>query len=85
MKNNIEERRFELEIEGHQTFASYSRDSKKIFINHVEAAPELRGKGAAAKLMKEIVDFAKKNDLEIIPICSYAVAWIKKNKLIENI
>lgn len=80
MKNNQNLSRFELESQGHITFANYRLEKNILFIDYVFAPEELRGTGAAGKLMKEICDFAKTENLKITPICGYAVAWLKKHK-----
>lgn len=38
---------------------------------------ELRGQGMAARLMEEFIAFAKEEQKTILPICSYAVAWME--------
>ncbi len=45
----------------------------------VQVDPSYRGQGLAQKLMEEIISFAKKNNYEIEPICSYAVKYLEKN------
>jgi len=80
MKNNTEKSKFELEVDGHLAYASYKIESGVLFIKHVEAAPELRGKGAAGHLMKKIMEFVISKKLKVKPICGYANAWIRKHK-----
>jgi len=72
--------RFELDVDGKTVFADYRKDGNAVSILHVETPPELRGQGAAGKLMQEIADYAQKENLKLIPICSYAVAWMKRHK-----
>ncbi|MFO1242215.1 MAG: GNAT family N-acetyltransferase [Rickettsiales bacterium] len=74
------DRRFELVIDEHVVFADYRMDGTKLYVDHVEAAPELRGKGAAGQLMEELVSYAKAENLNLVPICSYAVAWLARHK-----
>lgn len=71
--------RYELPVEGHIVFANVRRDGKTLMIDHVEAPPALRGKGAASVLMQELVDLAKKEGLEIVPVCGYAAAWLQRH------
>jgi hypothetical protein len=79
MKNNQEKNRYELEIEGFIVFADYRLEGKTLYINHVEAPQELRGKGAAGKLMQEIADYAREQNLKIVPICGYAANWLQRH------
>lgn len=72
--------RFELAVDGKLAFARYRRDPARLAIVHVEAEPALRGTGAAARLMKEIVGVAQSESRKIVPICGYAVAWLQRNR-----
>lgn len=76
---NITPNRLEINMDGHIVFAVYRLKDGMLYIDHVEAPLPLRGKGAAGKLMQEIVDYAKRESLSIVPICGYAVSWLKRN------
>lgn len=76
--NNKIENRFELQMNGSIAFADYRIEGQILFIEYVEAPAELRGTGAAGKLMQHIVDWAEREKLSITPICGYAAAWMAK-------
>jgi predicted GNAT family acetyltransferase len=44
----------------------------RIIINHTEVSDSLRGTGAGLKLVAAGVKFARKNNLKIIPYCTFA-------------
>ena len=71
--------RFELEENGYTTFATYRRADDIVTIPHVEAPPELRGKGSAGRLMEGIAELARANGFKIAPTCPYAVAWFRRH------
>jgi predicted GNAT family acetyltransferase len=71
--------RFELEEEGALSFATYRRQGDVYVIPHVEAAPKLRGKGTAGRLMQGIADLARTKGFKIAPTCPYAVAWFRRH------
>ena len=77
--DNSEHHRFELEEDGYLAFATYRRDGDRYAIPHVEAAPELRGKGTAGRLMDGIVALARERGFRIVPTCPYAIAWFKRH------
>ena len=79
--DNSEKSRFEYKLDDQTVFADYRRAEDVLYIDYVEAPPALRGTGAAGKLMEQIADFAAREDLRIVPICGYAVAWLKRHKL----
>lgn len=79
INDNIAAKRFELDVSGEIVFANYRIDDSTLYINYVEAPPNLRGTGAAGKLMEGIVQVAKDRNYKIFPICSYAVSWLKRH------
>ena len=79
MNDNTEQHRFELVENGLTVFADYRQHDKTYVLTHVEADPKLRGTGAAARLMEQIVALAREKDLQIVPRCGYAVAWFKRH------
>jgi predicted GNAT family acetyltransferase len=80
MKNNSHLSRYELIVDGHVAYANYRLMGKNLFIDYVFAPEELRGTGAAGRLMEEIAKDARAKELKITPICSYAAVWLKKHK-----
>lgn len=77
--DNTKANRFELELDGGTAIADYTRDGDSLSINRVFVPEELRGQGAAGKIMAEIVQAAEKNGDRIVPVCSYAVSWMEKH------
>jgi predicted GNAT family acetyltransferase len=79
--NNTLRSRFEYAVNGSIAFANYRREGATLYIDYVEAPVELRGTGAAGKLMQNIMNVAQKEKLNVVPICGYAAAWMARNKL----
>jgi predicted GNAT family acetyltransferase len=79
MNDNTEKHRFELTENGHIVFAEYRRHDDRYVLTHIEADPVLRGTGAAARLMEDIVALAREKNLQIVPRCAYAVDWFKRH------
>lgn len=77
--DNKTQSRYELQAGDHLAVADYRLEGQKLAITHVFVPPELRGGGVAAKLMAGVVEDAKAQKLEIIPICGYAAAYMKRN------
>ena len=80
VRDNPEKARFELEIRGQIVFARYIRRGSMLVIPHVEAAPSLRGTGAAGQLMTGVMAIARAEGLKVRPLCSYAAAWIRRHR-----
>jgi predicted GNAT family acetyltransferase len=80
IQDNIERSRFELDVDGQVVFASYRRQGEVLAIYHVEAPPQLRGTGAAGKLMTGVAEIARQEGRKITPYCGYAAAWLRRHK-----
>lgn len=72
--------RYEMAMDGHTVFANVRQKDGTLYIDYVEAPEALRGKGAASALMQGITDIAKAENLEVVPICGYAAAWMRRHE-----
>jgi uncharacterized protein len=79
IRDNPDASRYELDVNGEIVFALYRRVDSVVQIRHVEAPPALRGKGAAGRLMQGIVDNARASGTKLMPLCSYARAWMSRH------
>jgi predicted GNAT family acetyltransferase len=77
--DNTGESRFELHVDGHIAFADYHRTGGVLTLPHVEADMPLRGTGAAGRLMEQVAAAARAEGSKIRPLCSYAVAWMRRH------
>lgn len=77
--HNPAERRFEVWIDGYLSKLDYIQDGKNFVITHVGVFPELRGQGIAGKITQASLEYAKEHGLRVIPMCSYAAAYIRRN------
>jgi predicted GNAT family acetyltransferase len=56
----------------------YSVEDKVLTIWHTEVGDSLKGQGAGSALVAYAVDYARKHQLKINPVCSYALAQFEK-------
>lgn len=71
--------RFFCLVDGKECSAEYDMPDEKtmdIYRTFVDAS--LRGKGIAEKLMRTVLDHAKKHDLKIKPSCSYTAGYFRR-------
>ena len=77
---NDELNRFEIysdeELAG---FAEFKIENQMISYTHTEIDPKFGGQGLGSKLIKEALDEALDQSLEVAPYCSFVSADIKKN------
>lgn len=48
-------------------------------VYHTEVAPEAEGKGLAKKMLQAMVDYARSNNLKVIPLCPYVHAQFSRH------
>jgi hypothetical protein len=84
LKDNPSARRFEMEEGGQVVFAEYRRDGRRLYIDHVEAPPALRGTGAAGRFMEALTHAARAEGLTLVPVCSYAAAWLRRHPALAD-
>jgi predicted GNAT family acetyltransferase len=77
--DNAARQRFERIEQGLTAFADYSREPGRLVIRYVEAPLPLRGTGAAGRLMAGVAAQARAEGLEIVPLCGYAAAWLRRH------
>ena len=78
--DSTERGRFELTEGGHLVYAAYRIAAERMQITYVEAAPALRGSGAAGRLMEHVAMEARARRLKVVPLCGYASSWFRRHK-----
>ncbi|MDW8034233.1 MAG: GNAT family N-acetyltransferase [Nitrososphaerota archaeon] len=68
-----------------RAFLKYYIEKGKMYILSTYTPPEYRGVGLASKLMEEAVKFASKNNLKIVPLCSYAKHYMDEHTELRSI
>lgn len=63
---------------------TWAGDSKFI-IDHTEVSEEFNGKGVGKKLLMATVDYARANNLKIIPLCPFAKSVFDKSEEIRDV
>lgn len=77
--------RYEKSFDGPLVFARTHLAGNVLTIEHVEAAQELRGQGAAGIFMKEFMEIVRRKNLKVIPLCGYAAAWLGKHSEYDDL
>lgn len=57
----------------------------KFIIDHTEVSPDFNGKGVGKKLVMAAVDYARANNLKIIPLCPFAKSVFDKVEEIRDV
>lgn len=65
---------------------TYSKaGSKLLIINHTEVDKELQGQGIGRKMLDQIVDYARTNQFEIMPLCPFAKSIFDRDPSIGDV
>ncbi|MGV3244377.1 GNAT family N-acetyltransferase [Staphylococcus sp. 11261D007BR] len=56
-----------------------------IDVNHTYVSPVLRGEGIAKQLFNKVIDKARREQLKIIPTCSYVSHQFEKNEDLNDL
>ena len=70
-------------MEGHMTYTWIGDD--KFIIDHTVVETFAEGKGVGKSLVMAGVDFARKNNLKIMPLCPFAKLIFDKNSDIHDV
>jgi predicted GNAT family acetyltransferase len=85
LKLNAQLNYMELETEGGIAFIQYKHIRNKLFFIHTEVPLAMRKKGIGTALVQKALEYAKKNDLTIIPVCPFVQSYLQKHKEWNNI
>ncbi len=79
LKDNEEKKQFELLVENKRAYIEYIKVQDKIYLTHTEVPSDLEGKGVGTAMVHKALEWVKKNDLTLIPLCPFVASYIKKN------
>ena len=77
--NNTEISQFEYHDNGHVAIAGYQLKPDVIVLTHTEVPKELGGRGIGNKLATAALDYARTNNLRVIPLCPFMSSFIEKH------
>jgi predicted GNAT family acetyltransferase len=52
---------------------------QRLIVYHTEVSEKLRGEGVAAKLLEQMVNYARSHSLKVVPLCPYVLAQFKRH------
>ena len=79
IRDNVEKHRFEADLgDGTFAIAEYTLPEGKIVFTHTEVPPAHEGQGIGTALVRFALATARERRLQVIPICPFFAAYIKK-------
>lgn len=58
---------------------------QKIIIDHTEVSPDFAGQGVGKSMVMEAVDYARRNNIKILPLCPFAKSVFSKMPEIRDV
>ncbi len=59
--------------------AEYRMEGNRMIFTHTWVPPELRGQGVAGKLIREGLEYARREGKRVEPQCSYVEAYLSRH------
>jgi predicted GNAT family acetyltransferase len=78
--HNKEICRFEITVEGITGYVEYEPYNGGIDITHTIVPKPIGGRGIAADLVSEALEYARENGLKVTPTCSYVRVFFERYK-----
>jgi len=78
--DNQEQERFEAHVDGELAgYAQYKQRPDGIALTHFETLPAYGGRGVASTLAREAIARVRDSDAQVIPLCEFAVSYIREH------
>ncbi len=79
VRDNKEQNRFELEVEGQIAFANYRLTPQAVIITHTETPMALRGRGIASELVKGALELIRSDGRKVVAGCSFVAVYLRRH------
>lgn len=77
--NNPARNRFEAVVDGQLAIIQYNQGDGYIVFAHTEVPEAVEGRGIGSQLVKFALTFAEENSLQVMPLCSFVAAYIRRH------
>jgi predicted GNAT family acetyltransferase len=77
--NNPQKRQFEIQLGQEMGLLAYRQRPGQIELMHTEVPMAERGKGIGEKIVRFALEYARKNQLQVIPSCRFVQAYLKRH------
>ncbi|MGQ0578461.1 MAG: GNAT family N-acetyltransferase [Betaproteobacteria bacterium] len=83
--HNTTATRFEITLDSKTAYSKYQRAGGKIIIGHTEVPAELEGRGFASRIVSTVLDYARAQNLKVLPICPFAKSFIGRHREYQDL
>jgi uncharacterized protein len=85
IKHDEAENRFEIELGNELAVLTYRRYPDRMVINHTRVPQAFGRRGIAARLTRASLEYARTENLRVVPACSYAAHFIRKHPEFQDL
>ena len=85
VRDNVERKRFEIDLGDAVAIAEYTLPEGIIMFTHTEVPPEHEGKGIGKALIRAGLAAARERGLKVIPICPFFAAYMQKHPEVQDL
>ena len=71
--------RFSTQLEGHGAELIYRRLDGRLLIDHTGVPEAIGGRGVAGELVRAALDYARAENLRVVPLCSYSAEYVRRH------
>ncbi|MGD8699321.1 MAG: GNAT family N-acetyltransferase [Gemmatimonadales bacterium] len=75
-----EKSRFAIHLEGGTAVLEYQLFDDKVVYTHTGVPSALEGKGVGSRLVKAGLDWAREQDLRVVPVCTFVAGYIQRHR-----
>ena len=79
VRDNREQSRYQMDVEGGVAFASYRADDKTVVVTHTEVPAALNGRGLGSRLVKGMLDLVRASGRKVVPRCGFVAAYLRRH------
>lgn len=79
IRHNEAEQRFETRVGEELALIEYQQSGHSITFTHTEVPEEFEGRGVGGQLARAALDYARQQQLKVVPLCSFVAAYIKRH------
>jgi len=85
IEHDPQKQRFTMNVEGQECVVDYRLNGSVMTITHTGVPDALSGRGLAAQITRHVLEFAQARHLQVVPLCSYAAAYIQRHPEYSNL
>lgn len=80
ISNNSAQHRYEIHVGGKLAgYCEYNVLAEALMFTHTEILPEFEGQGLGGKLARHVLDDARAQRKQVIPVCQFIAGFLRKH------